>query len=376
MLFAWIKNLFARRPPPPHEKETAADEKKKADTCEPVFLKAAREGKEVVVFVHGLGGHFRDTWKKFPDLLDSDPDLPTMQILLAGYDATPAPWTNSIKSEGQRFVSNLRSLFIRDEELFLVGHSMGGLVILHGLVQELIDTRAEVAPANAVRHVTLYASPVFGAEIAAIVKAAAKLPILGEAVSTQLEDLAPGAFVNELISEVTDRIYSPTIAAGDASSKRKIQITACVGLKDLFVHPTSAKGVFKTPPPSYLDHDHFAVKEPESRTDLRYLPLKNMLEAHFIDWLDLWRAKLEAPATRRDAEAELKRRLRHALQDRLAARRDLNWLEMEPREREEWFLEYFAVAIDEGAARPGMRLGDILNLSLIAFLGEDTSRGR
>lgn len=315
-MFKWIKNLFGERPAPRAEVETAAEKKNKADVCEPVFLKTAREGKEAVVFVHGLGGHFRDTWKRFPDLLDSDPDLPTMQILLDGYNAAPLPWTNSIKSEGQRFISNLRSLFVRDEELFLVGHSMGGLVILHGLVQELIDTRAEVAPVNAVRHVTLYASPVLGAEVAAILKAAAKLPIVGGAVSDQLEDLAPGAFVNELISEVANRIYSPTIGAGDASSKRQIKITACVGLKDLFVHETSAKAIFKTPPPSYLDHDHFSVKEPESRTDLRYLPLKNILEMHFIDWLDAWRTALRDPQRRRDAEAELIRRLRHGLEDR------------------------------------------------------------
>ena len=375
-MFEWIKSLFAESPAPIPAQETPAEEKKKADACEPVFFNPARKGKEAVVFVHGLGGHFRDTWKRFPDLLDSDPDLPTMQILLAGYNAAPLPWTNSIKSEGQRFISNLRSLFVRDEELFLVGHSMGGLVILHGLVQELIDTRAEVAPVNAVRHVTLYASPVLGAQVAAILNAVAKIPVVGSAVSTQLRDLAPGDFVFDLISEVANRIYSPSIAAGDISSKRQIRITACVGLKDLFVPVSSAKGIFKTPPPSYLDHDHFSVKEPESRTDLRYLPLKNMLEMHFIDWLEPWRTLIRDPQRGPDAEAELRKRIRHGLEDRLAAREDLRWLDMQPSEREEWFREYFAVVIDAASARPGQRLGDIFNLSLTAFLGDDISSAR
>lgn len=42
-------------------------------------------GIDAVVFVHGLDGHFRDTWGAFPELLHSDPDLPNLDILLWGY---------------------------------------------------------------------------------------------------------------------------------------------------------------------------------------------------------------------------------------------------------------------------------------------------
>jgi pimeloyl-ACP methyl ester carboxylesterase len=360
-MFEWIRRPLRQCGERGRAKKEAAQEKVIADRYEPEFL-GPREGKEAVVFVHGLGGHFRDTWKQFPNLLHDDPDLPRLQILLAGYDASPLPWTNSIEDEAQRFISNMRSLFVRDEEIFLVGHSMGGLVILQGLIQEMIGTRAERAPTKDIRHVTLYASPVMGAQIAGILRAASKLPIAGKAVSQQLIDLAQGDFCNRLISEVTNRIYSPTIASSEAASKRRIKILACVGLRDLFVTKTSAEGIFVNPPPSYLNDDHFSIKEPKSRTDLRYLPLKNILEAHFVDWLDSWRVRLQDAQQGRDAQGELWRRLRHALEARLAARVDLNWPAMDSRTREERMREYFSLVIDPSASRPGMRLSDVLNL--------------
>ena len=47
----------------------------------------AQDDLDTVVFVHGLGGHFRKTWKMFPELLASDPDLPKLDIFLWGYDS-------------------------------------------------------------------------------------------------------------------------------------------------------------------------------------------------------------------------------------------------------------------------------------------------
>ena len=42
-------------------------------------------GVDAVVFVHGLGGDYRETWGDFPELVATDPDLPAMDILLWGY---------------------------------------------------------------------------------------------------------------------------------------------------------------------------------------------------------------------------------------------------------------------------------------------------
>ena len=46
---------------------------------------------DTVIFVHGLHGHFRDTWPRMPDLLHHDPDLPHVDVLLWGYRGSIFP---------------------------------------------------------------------------------------------------------------------------------------------------------------------------------------------------------------------------------------------------------------------------------------------
>jgi hypothetical protein len=82
-MFGRITGFFAKR-------RARKAEKHRADVTEPVFV-GSRLGHETVVFVHGLAGHFRDTWKQFPQLAQQDPDLPQLDILLAGYYASPFP---------------------------------------------------------------------------------------------------------------------------------------------------------------------------------------------------------------------------------------------------------------------------------------------
>lgn len=84
---------------------------------------------DAVVFVHGIAGHFRDTWGAFPELLHSDPDLPDLDILLWGYRTSYLPQdVHGTGTLARNLVSELR---VRLEEaadafLVLVAHSMGG----------------------------------------------------------------------------------------------------------------------------------------------------------------------------------------------------------------------------------------------------------
>lgn len=40
---------------------------------------------DTIVFVHGIVGHYVNTWGEFPKLLHEDPDLPEVDILLWSY---------------------------------------------------------------------------------------------------------------------------------------------------------------------------------------------------------------------------------------------------------------------------------------------------
>jgi pimeloyl-ACP methyl ester carboxylesterase len=354
-LRAWLAERAERR-----------REKISADTVEPVFFGERINSDEAVVFVHGLAGHFRDTWKEFPSLIKTDPDLPELDVLLAGYDASLFPWTESIETEAKRFASNLRSIFPEKEAVFLVGHSMGGLIILQGLIHEMQNNRANERPVNAVRHVTLYASPTMGSELAAVIKLTlGKLPAFKKVISEQIEELSTGGFCSKLIREVANRIYNPSIQPGDVSSKRQIEVTACVGTKDIAVKSESAESIFNRQAPVYLDHDHFSIKEPVSRKDLRYLPMKNILAKYFIDWLPRCVAQPQGQRSQAVSDALLLRRIRHALVARLASAKDLHWEQKSEEDKEEWVLRYFSVVLDPAGFYAGASFSTLLNNALL-----------
>ena len=126
---------------------------------------------DTVVFVHGLRGHFASTWGKFPELLATDADLPSLDILLWGYRTGALhPLVADVKTVGGEMMSELRTRVRSDNALHLVGHSLGGLVILHGIVSEMIKTRAQQPPTSCVSFVSLFACPVSGSSAAAVVR--------------------------------------------------------------------------------------------------------------------------------------------------------------------------------------------------------------
>ncbi len=274
---------------------------------------------DTVVFVHGLGGHFSKTWSAFPELLRSDTELPRFDILLWGYDASPVPGRAGIAAEARRLMSDLRLASPRAQSVFLIGHSMGGLTVLHGLCEEHKAGRAQDQPARSVQCIVLYASPVLGAAAASVATyTIGKIPLVREVVSQYVQELSGGHFVNTLIGEVNERIYRPNIRPGDERSMRAIPVLACVANHDKLVDSASAVAIFKDPPPVYLDFDHSKVKRPTSHRDRRYLPVKNLLLDHYTRWFHaiIRRAQQSDGAGRRAAK-ELLERCRHTFAEAL-----------------------------------------------------------
>src|SRR6267154_5629092 len=125
---------------------------------------------DTVVFVHGILGHYVNTWGLFPKLLSEDPDLPELDVLLWGYRTGWIKRHHELKYEGQHLATSLQTLVRPNNELFLVGHSMGGLIILRGLVDRMILGQAQVAPCKSVCWITLFASPLNGAWTAGVIR--------------------------------------------------------------------------------------------------------------------------------------------------------------------------------------------------------------
>ncbi len=230
---------------------------------------------DAVVFVHGLDGHYIETWKKFPELLASDPDLPKLDIFLWGYDSGVFKSSiDGIDTVGGQLMSELHVRFQKENALHLVGHSLGGLVILHGVVSEMIALRAQGHPTSCVSFVSLFAAPVSGSSVAFIMsQTLGRLPAIGRGISQQIRQVARGSEVDQLLNEVINRIYAP---AKPDDSRRAIPIRMVMANRDGVVDETDRQRVaarFQKKMPLAFDCDHWTIKEPTDHNDKRYKSL-------------------------------------------------------------------------------------------------------
>lgn len=227
---------------------------------------------DAVVFVHGLGGHHVESWKKFPKLLASDPDLPRLDVFLRGYDSGLfRPGIAGIETVGGQFMSEITVRFQRDNALHLVGHSLGGLIILKGIVSEMIAMRALKAPTSNVSFISLFASPVSGSTAAAIMQRmlGGFLSKLGF-VNRQIREVARGTYIDDLLTEVVNRVHAPQKTD---DSRRVIPIRMVMATRDQIVDETDrrrASARFQTNSPLEFDYDHWTIKEPTDHNDRRY----------------------------------------------------------------------------------------------------------
>ena len=261
----------------------------------PHYLRQPLE-TDTAVFVHGLHGHILETWGQFPYLLADDPELPSVDILMWGYRATVFPGAQPIARVGESLVGFVREQTQDDTSIFFVGHSMGGLLILRGLCDEARDGRARQHPAKGTRHIHLYATPSCGSEVASVLRATVGLiPRIGHFIAGHLEELKRGTFCDTLLADVVEHLYRPRVDPGDENRKVEISIKACVGERDIAVQESSAKAIFKHPPPILVQGaTHFSIKEPQSRRDVSYRAFQQSLVQHYTSWFhDISRRVLE-----------------------------------------------------------------------------------
>jgi hypothetical protein len=234
------------------------------------YLGTKRE-LDTIVFVHGLKGNFQETWGAFPELLRSDPDLPKMDVLLWGYKSYAVlPTVKNPKTIGTHLVSCMAAQISSNNNIQLVGHSMGGLVILEGLLGEMKGQRAKNHPTLNANFISLFASPISGVSAARSV-----VNTLGIArlVNAQVRALARGEGVDALLTETHHRIYNPNF---EDSSARKIPIRLIMATNDGAVDESdrqAARARFKSTQPLEFNYDHTSIKEPTSHMDNRYRAL-------------------------------------------------------------------------------------------------------
>ena len=235
---------------------------------------------DTVIFVHGLKGHFQATWGDFPRLLDEDPSMPEIDILLWGYPTGAfSPLVHDPETIGKHLISAMNVHISERRKIFLVGHSMGGFVLLEGLVGEMIGRRADRHPTSSVGHISLFASPVSGVTASTVVaNTFGKLFFLRKLFNKQIRALAKGSSSEKLLTQVESRIYKPNV---EDSSARFIPIRMIMATRDGAVSESdrnSFKARFSEMSPLEFDYGHSSLKEPSSRHDERYKALANDIQ--------------------------------------------------------------------------------------------------
>ena len=98
------------------------------------WVRQERERKSLLIFVHGFNSSIDSAWGSFPDLVKGDPRFSAFNILLFGYPTKVCGQVSDIARSGELLSSYLKTVEFDYDALILVGHSMGGLVILNGLI--------------------------------------------------------------------------------------------------------------------------------------------------------------------------------------------------------------------------------------------------
>lgn len=231
-----------------------------------------------LVFVHGFYGG-KNTWGKFPELLRDTIDC---NVAMYGFDSWYIPIfgkSTTIHHLAEGLLSELKANdCFKADELILVGHSLGGLVIRQLLLNLELKKQA-----HNIKKIAFFAVPHDGSGYANLVS---KLPFLR---CNKLRALnKDGTFIEQLNDQWS---YS--------NLSSKFDILSVVGGKDAIVTSNSSKSIFRAHDvETNIDANHRSIVKPLNSNDISFKLLKefilrkknltkyrNSSSENFRDWL-------------------------------------------------------------------------------------------
>lgn len=259
---------------------------------------------KLIVFVHGFNSSKGTAWGEFPALLLKDDDFNEFNIQLFGYPTDLCRNTDSIRIQGELLASFLTSQFKSTQPKYrqvnLVGHSMGGLVILHALVI-LERDNVQLLRDQDVKVLT-FGTPYYGVENTG----------LAPCKNFQVEDMT---VLNDALGDLAkewDQRFNKNVA-GDRKDTPQIPVYAFYGTKDRFISKTSACGYSQTLCES-VDGDHYSIVKPRNRDHLAYQKLSDLVRTPKVpataeNKIGIWIARLTGDDVTYSAQRDLARRL-------------------------------------------------------------------
>jgi hypothetical protein len=215
-----------------------------------------------IIFVHGLGGKIDKTWGNFPQYIINDPDI-EHTVIEYGYTSPhflkqfykPAPTILNI-ANGLLTDINARCDLANDE-IILVGHSMGGLVI-----KRLLVRLSKLGTKHNIKKVCFFDVPHGGSGLANI----------GKFIAFNNRHLK--SLVNN--SSDLDALDEDWV---DKKLSEQLNILSIIDANETIVSSVSSKSLFRYHPIETINGvNHSSIVKPNSEDDTQVLLLKSFIK--------------------------------------------------------------------------------------------------
>jgi len=237
--------------------------------------------KKIIMLVHGLGGGIDNTWGYFPEFLRNDNEI-GYEVLEYGYHS-PAWWkfwirAPSIPNIANGLLTDMKQVCdLETDELILVGHSLGGIVIKSLLLNLKISNES-----HKIKKICFFDVPHDGSGYANVGKLIAFR-------NRHLKSLCRDSSELDLLND--QWVKSGLIDYFD--------ILSVISANDDIVSSSSAKSIYRNHPIETVNNvDHKSIVKPQSVGDTSFLVLKNFVlskitvltlknagSRDYVDWL-------------------------------------------------------------------------------------------
>ena len=293
-----------------------------------------QDAMRLVVFVHGLNGGGYNTWGNFPRFLFDDPTRDPVDVALFDYCSglrrrigkrPPVPEVALILTERLQDLSN------DYDEIFIIAHSMGGLISADALRNYVMQRDEEPGLLHVLAGMIDISTPWNGSKFAR-----ARIRLLIKEWELLQEDSAYQRDIRSYLSTEVDSTDTVDVA----KDAHKLPIWAFVGGRDRIVERTSAtlgidEGQIRT-----ADNGHRKIAKPRRLSSQVVTQARNI-----IDGITLLRVRIR--------EAEETTRI--ATRPRAPADLVLVEIFLEADAEAEWQLIYESVVQSSGSPRVRVR---------------------
>ena len=221
-----------------------------------------RDRRLLLVMVHGFSSSNNEAWGDFPKIIKSEKDtaFSGFNVLRYEYGSTVCRNNAGISNRGDGLKSFLSDILKDYDGMIIMGHSLGGLVAMHGLIGLAKAHHTYLEPIPVI--VMTFGTPHMGVEGAELL---GKLSFL--CTDKQAEDV-------EVFNRPLNELWKDWNGIfGGKNSKFQVTLRTFYGSDDTFVSPDSACG--RLPECEQITKvNHVMIVKPSDTSHLAYKKLR------------------------------------------------------------------------------------------------------